>query len=97
MFFELLSRTSLRVFASKYDLLSSGRPGFLPQVSLVRQCLQQPLLYSADSFSPAYSVRALFLMGLPEAVFRTAPSISEGQPGSVKAGSSSLPGTVSQH
>src|SRR6266704_1402085 len=57
MFFELLSRTSERVFALRYDQLSSGRPGFLLQGSLVRPRLRPPLLCSDGFFSPAYSVR----------------------------------------
>src|SRR6266705_4105924 len=92
MFFELLSRTSERVFALKYDPLSSGRPGFLLQGSLVRPRLRPPLLWSDGSFSTAYSVRALSWMGLLEAAFRTAPSISGGRPGSVEAESSTLLG-----
>src|SRR6266566_5099624 len=43
MSFELLSRTSERVFALKYDQLSSGRPGFPLQRSLVRPRLRPPL------------------------------------------------------
>src|SRR6266516_765238 len=92
MFFELLSRTSERVFALRYDQLSSGRPGFLLQGSLVRPRLRPPLLCSDGFFSPAYSVRALSWMGLLEAAFRTAPSISGGRPGSVEAESSTLLG-----
>src|SRR5207247_908880 len=92
MFFELLSRTSERVFALRYDQLSSGRPGFLLQGSLLRPRLRPPLLCSDGSFSPAYSVRALSWMGLLEAAFRTAPSISRGRPGSVEAESSTLLG-----
>src|SRR5467141_801911 len=94
MFFELVSRTGLRVFALKYDLLSSGRPGFLLQVSLGRQRPRPPLLGSVRSFSPAYSILALSSMGLPEAVFQTALSISRDRPGSVGAGSSTLLGWV---
>src|SRR6266851_3874484 len=96
MFFELVSRTRLRVFALKYDLLSLGRPGFLLQASLLRQRLRPPLLDSARSFSLAYSILALSWMGLPEAVFQTALSISGDRPGLVGAGSSSLLETVSQ-
>src|SRR6266567_12225 len=92
MFFELLSRTSERVFALKYDPLSSGRPGFLLQGSLVRPRLRPPLLCSDGFFSPVYSVRALSWMGLLEAAFRTAPSTSGGRPGSGEAESSTLLG-----
>src|SRR5438309_8108836 len=92
MFFELLSRTSERVFALRYDQLSSGRPGFLLQGSLVRPRLRLPLLCSDGFFSPAYSVRALSWVGLLEAAFRTAPSISGGRPGLVEAESSSFLG-----
>src|SRR5438445_12046896 len=89
MSFELLSRTSERVFALKHDQLSSGRPGFLLQRSLVRPRLRPPLLCSDGFFSPEYSVRALSWMGLLEAAFRTAPSISVGRPASIDAQSSS--------
>src|SRR5436190_16151817 len=90
MFFELLSRTSERIFALRYYQLSSGCPGFLLQGSLVRPRLRPPLLCSDGFFLPAYSVRALSWMGLPEAAFRTAPSISGGRPGSVEVESYTL-------
>src|SRR2546430_10346140 len=92
MFFEFLARTSERFRTLKYNQFPPARRGFLLKRSLGSPRLRPPLLCSGGSFSPAYSVRALSWMGLLEAAFRTAPSISGGRPGSVEAESSTLLG-----
>src|SRR5256884_8490869 len=73
-------------------MLPAIRRGARKRGSFATLLHQTPLLCSDGFFSPAYSVRALSWMGLLEAAFRTAPSISRGRPGSVEAESSTLLG-----